>query len=358
MLQRFLPSFMHSPTSPHHIAKAFKQALEALQKGTKSDEDIQKNINKSFEAVKEIILGTPEHPPTPEAIALFIREIVDTNALQLLITNLSKFDFESRKDAVQIFVNILRRQFGKGYNLPVTDYLIRRRELVCGLVKGYEYPEIAAHCGQIIRECCEFESLHKLMLYDESFYDYFRHVQNNAFDIAADAFMTLKTLLTRHHLAALDYAEIHFDRLFAAFKNLLVSPNFFVKSQSLKLLCTFLLNRIHHPVVETFISSQDNLVMIMECLRSESGVIRVEAFHVFKIFVLHPKKAQGVHEILFRNKEKLLLYFGNFGSKRGESPTDDDSALDLMAVVKTIEELHPYEPLLAEHDLHATALRA
>ena len=39
---------------------------------------------------------------------------------------------------------------------------------------------------------------------------------------------------------------------------------------------------------------------------------RYEAFHVFKIFVANPRKPSSVLELLERNKQRLLQFFGTF----------------------------------------------
>ena len=56
----------------------------------------------------------------------------------------------------------------------------------------YEIPEIALNCGMMLRECCRYELLAKIMLQSEQFYDFFKYVEVSTFDIASDAFSTFK----------------------------------------------------------------------------------------------------------------------------------------------------------------------
>jgi len=64
---------------------------------------------------------------------------------------------------------------------------------------------------------------------------------------------------------------------------LLLSPNYVTKRQSLKLLGEILLDRTNFNVMTRYISSEDNLKMMMNLLRDKSKNIQFEAFHVFKV---------------------------------------------------------------------------
>ena len=46
----------------------------------------------------------------------------------------------------------------------------------------------------MLRECCRYEELTKLILYSESdqFYKFFEYVELSTFDIASDAFLTFR----------------------------------------------------------------------------------------------------------------------------------------------------------------------
>ena len=56
----------------------------------------------------------------------------------------------------------------------------------------YETHEIALNCGMMLRECCRYEALAKIMLYSSEFYKFFSYVEVSTFDIASDAFSTFK----------------------------------------------------------------------------------------------------------------------------------------------------------------------
>lgn len=66
----------------------------------------------------------------------------------------------------------------------------------------YENQEIALNCGLMLRECCRYEALAKIMLFSPEFYSFFDYVEVSTFDIASDAFSTFKvtTFIPKNHL--------------------------------------------------------------------------------------------------------------------------------------------------------------
>ncbi len=44
----------------------------------------------------------------------------------------------------------------------------------------------------MLRECCRYEELTKLIINSEQFYNFFNYVELSTFDIASDAFLTFR----------------------------------------------------------------------------------------------------------------------------------------------------------------------
>ena len=57
---------------------------------------------------------------------------------------------------------------------------------------SYENQDIALNCGIMLRECCRYEELTKLIINSEQFYKFFEYVEFSTFDIASDAFLTFR----------------------------------------------------------------------------------------------------------------------------------------------------------------------
>jgi calcium binding protein 39 len=59
--------------------------------------------------------------------------------------------------------------------------------------RSFENPDVALHCGMMLRECMRHEALCKLLLQDKvAFYNLFKYVELSNFDVASDAFATFK----------------------------------------------------------------------------------------------------------------------------------------------------------------------
>jgi calcium binding protein 39 len=100
-----------------------------------------------------------------------------------------------------------------------------------------------------------------------------------------------------------------------------------------------LLDRSNFNVMTKYISSAENLKLMMNLLRDKSRNIQFEAFHVFKesehfrlltfmtlmflciclfqqVFVANPNKNKPILDILTKNQERLIVFLSNFHNDR------------------------------------------
>jgi calcium binding protein 39 len=61
----------------------------------------------------------------------------------------------------------------------------------------------------MLRECCRYEELTKLIINSERFYDFFKYVEFSTFDIASDAFLTFRVLKKKNLIAKKNYKIIN-----------------------------------------------------------------------------------------------------------------------------------------------------
>ena len=74
---------------------------------------------------------------------------------------------QGKKDTVQIFNKVLRRQVGED-RMPTVDYVIRTKpEILTELCRGYELPTVAMSTGMMLRECIKHEPLAKIVLHSK-----------------------------------------------------------------------------------------------------------------------------------------------------------------------------------------------
>ncbi|KAG8585160.1 hypothetical protein GDO81_004905 [Engystomops pustulosus] len=334
-----MPLFSKSHKNPAEIVKTLKENMALLEKQDKKTEKASEEVSKSLQATKEILCGTGDKEPQTETVAQLAQELYNSGLLVSLIANLHLIDFEGKKDVSQIFNNILRRQIGT--RSPTVEYISAHQHVLFILLKGYESPQVALHCGIMLRECVRHEPLAKTILYSEQFEDFFKYVEMSTFDIASDAFATFKDLLTRHKLTVSEFLEQNYDRIFNDYEKLLHSENYVTKRQSLKLLGELLLDRHNFSIMTKYISKPENLKLMMNLLRDKSPNIQFEAFHVFKVFVANPNKTQPIVDILLKNQTKLIEFLSSFQKER----TDDEQFSDEKNyLIKQIRDLKKPSP--------------
>ncbi|OQR66420.1 calcium-binding protein 39-like [Tropilaelaps mercedesae] len=318
-----MPLFGKHNKNPVEVVKTLKDALNALDKVDRKAEKeqlpttlakalkVQEDVSKNLTVMKNALQGGNQGDSHAEMqVSQLGQEVYSSHLLLLLVQNLSKIDFEGRKDAVHIFNNVVHRQIGT--RLPTVEYLYLKPQILFLLLSGYETPDVALNCGTMLRECLRHEDLAKLVLCSDEFYNLFKYVESVSFDVATDAFATLRDLLTRHKRLVAEFLELNYERVITHYQTLLTSENYATRRQSLKLLSEILLDRANYNFMSRYISSSENLKLIMNMLKDKSRNIRIEAFHVFKVFVANPHKPKSILDILIRNREKLADFLSRF----------------------------------------------
>ncbi|KAF8030498.1 hypothetical protein BT93_E2820 [Corymbia citriodora subsp. variegata] len=301
-------------------------------------EEKMAELYKNMREMKSILYGSSEAEPVAEACAQLTREFFRENTLRLLIICLPKLNLEARKDATQVVANLQRQQVHS--RLIASDYLEANLDLMDILMAGYENTEMALHYGAMLRECIRHQVVAKYVLESQHMKKFFDYIQLPNFDIAADAAATFKELLTRHKSTVADFLSKNYDWFFEEYNSkLLESTNYITRRQAIKLLGDMLLDRSNSAVMMRYVSSRDNLRILMNLLRESSKSIQIEAFHVFKLFAANQNKPPDIINILIANRSKLLRLFADFKFDK----VDEQFEVDKAQVVKEIAALEPKE---------------
>uniref|UniRef100_A0A914WHU2 Uncharacterized protein n=1 Tax=Plectus sambesii TaxID=2011161 RepID=A0A914WHU2_9BILA len=134
-----LPLFGKSHKSPPDIVKNLKEALTALEKGDKKSEKAQEEVNRSLQAVKGVIYGHEGQEPQTEQVAQLAQETYNANVLPMLIKNLVKLDFESKKDVALFEAFHVFKVFVANPNKPkpIAEILLRNREKLVDFLTNF-----------------------------------------------------------------------------------------------------------------------------------------------------------------------------------------------------------------------------
>ncbi|KAG6371278.1 mo25 protein [Boletus reticuloceps] len=313
--------FKTKQRTPVDLVRGLRDAILKPGSGPLDNESRKKTNDeavRNLQAIKAILYGDGES--VSELIAQLAQETYSTDLLPILIQNIARFDFESRKDVVQIVNGLLRCQIGSGW--PTVDYICaRHEEVIFLLLAGYANEETALNTGMILREMLRHEQLAKILLHSEQFYMFPHYIDTASFGVSCDAFANLKEVLTRHK-----------PMFFASFMPLVVSSNHVTKRQSLKLLGEILLDDANFNIMTRHIAKEENLKTMMTLLRDKSKNVQFEAFHVFKVFVANPKKPPQIEAILRRNKEKLLTFLKDFRNDKEDELFSDEKQFLIVKI--------------------------
>ncbi|CAL5344392.1 unnamed protein product [Camellia sinensis] len=334
--QKMKGLFKSKPKTPVDLVRQTRDILIYADLNSDSRESKREEkmseLSRLIRELKVILYGNSEAEPVAEACAQLTQEFFRENTLRLLIICLPKLNLEARKDATQVVANLQRQQVQS--RLIACDYLEANIDLMDVLVSGYENTDMALHYGAMLRECIRHQSVARYVLESEHMKKFFDYIQLPNFDIAADAAATFKELLTRHKSTVAEFLSKNYDWYNS---KLLESTNYITRRQAVKLLGDILLDRSNSAVMTRYVSSRDNLRILMNLLRESSKSIQIEAFHVFKLFAANQHKPPDIVSVLVANRSKLLRLFADFKTDKEDEQFEADKA----QVVREIAGLEP-----------------
>ena len=159
-----------------------------------------------------------EFESNPENVVDLLEHMKKEDFLVTLARSIYLLPFESRKDTQAIFSYVLRFRPPQSTteDTPALAYVVDERpEVLVELCRGYAHRDSALPCGMVLREILKHESVAAIILYDQSqgnesttpfndidtqapqsgngvFWDFFRWIDEGAFEVSADAFTTFR----------------------------------------------------------------------------------------------------------------------------------------------------------------------
>ncbi|KAK4755563.1 hypothetical protein SAY87_009320 [Trapa incisa] len=330
--------FKSKPRTPVEVVRHAHELLIFIDRNqevreNKREEKIA-DLYRSIRDMKSILYGNSESEPISDACVQLTQEFFRENTLRLLIICLPKLNLEARKDATQIVANLQRQQVHS--RLIASDYIEKNFNLIDILVDGYNNTDMALHYGAMLRDCIRHQSVARYVMEVGHINKFFDYIQLPNFDIAADAAATFKELMTRHKSTVAEFLSKNYDWFFMEYNSkLLESTNYITRRQAVKLLGDIMLDRTNSTVMVRYVSSKDNLRILMNLLRESSKSIQMEAFHVFKLFAANQNKPGDIINILITNRSKLLRFLADFNSDKEDEQFEEDK----VQVIKEIASL-------------------
>jgi len=255
--------------------------------------------------------------------AELLRRVLALDLPAKMLAALSCLEFEARKDVMRFFHQILQDASG-----PVLHYVHSHQQVLQLLVAGCGKEDIALHCHMMLRSCTQQKQIVVCMLQAGFASELVKLAHHQIFDISSDAFSSLHALLLTHKSVAATYLEVHFKEFFESYSDLLRTENYATNRQALRLLGEIVLDRKYSKVMKLYIQEAQFLQVLMNLLRDNSKAIQVDAFHVFKVFAAASDKRPRVHQILIKNRDRLVKLLESLGEENnGESFLQDQRAV-------------------------------
>ncbi|KAC9287750.1 hypothetical protein E3N88_46041 [Mikania micrantha] len=336
--------FKPKPLTPvelvHHIRELLTYTCPNPDIRETKRQDKVRELVRLIHEMKIVLYGDDMSEPHEDACAKLTQEFFKEDILRLLIVHLPHLDPGSRQDITHVLANLQRQRVHGHY--VASEYLEQNTDLLDLLVPGYDDPETAISFGAILRDCIRHQVVAKYILESDHMKTFFRYQHDPNFDISSDAAATFKELLTRHKSTVAEYLDNNYDwaicsQFFMEYNVLLESSNYITRRNAIKLLGAMLLDRSNTAVMVRYVSSLENMRILMNLLRDSNKTIQLQAFHVFKLFPANQNKPQDIVNVLVANRSKLLRFLSEFTLEKA----DEQFEADKTEVMNEIASLVP-----------------
>ena len=320
-----------------------KSAEETKPKKSENEvkrDAIEKKISGHIEKMVTVLCGENGKAPDASKCEKVGGLVVQSGLMKNLIVKIADLSFESRKSVEKIFTALVHGNYGKFQ----TEFLMdpKNEDIFKFLIRSYEgSPEIALVCGEMLRLCIEKKAIAPKIVNKENLTLFFtKYLHRRNFTVQSDALSTFKLLVDSDCLTDFLTDDENFSYFFSLFhKELVLRLDEYVNvRESLKILGNMLLKRKNYKIMIKYVGEKENLKVIMTVMAHKAAVIKLEAFHVFKVFAANPHKTPPVQELLYHNRERLIAYLQNFKQETEDKQTREELDMLVKVCLKKIEE--------------------
>lgn len=275
-------------------------SLSSLSINTSQIEEIRKNIQNQFSQMNDILFVKKDDNLSIE----LINYISNSAFIFVGFSNLLNLTVEERKQFTIIFTGSISQHDNDG-KYPVADFIKRNVIIIDTLLGFYERPELAVSTGEMLRLCVKHEELADELFKSNRIDKLFSYFSAPNFDISADSFATFRFLLLNAPQAE-EYLKNNSNFIIEKLYSTLDEDNYAGCRQTLKLIGEIIIK--YQSFQDIYLQDQENLMVIMDLMTSKYHNISMEAFHVFKLFVVNENKTEPILKILRANADKLIPY--------------------------------------------------
>ncbi|KAK4279122.1 hypothetical protein QN277_016875 [Acacia crassicarpa] len=329
--------FKHKPRSPTDLVRHARELLVFVQTNNEARESKREEklveLGKTILEIRTLLFGNGSVEPNPDACSQITQEFFKEDTFRLLVIALPKLDLAGRLHSKHVIANLQTQRVNS--QLIASQYLEKNLDLLDILIPGYEDGDMALTYGPIAKECLRHQCVARYVLESDHMKKFFGYIQTPNFEIATDAFVTFRELLTRHKSTVAEFLSKNFDLFFQEYNaQLLESSSYITRRQGIKLLADMLLDRSNSAVMVRYVSSVGNLRILMNLLKEANKSIQLESFHAFKLFVANQNKPPEIVAILVTNKTKLLRLLASIEKEDEQFQADKGQIINEIAALE------------------------
>jgi len=201
---------------PHQVCLSLAQILEenpVVRSGKIGNEHIELKVRKFVQEIYDFLAHA--HGGDPE-IELVLGCLAEHKVLNQLVSLMQEFEFEGRKEIVDLYAACVEK-----HTPEFVTYMKGNIELLRHLPNGYAWPDIALNLGLIFRQLLKFEPVAETILRERLYVPLIQHVRNSSYDLASDAWLSLKECILNHKRIAAAHIDEHFEFFFHLYNDLL-----------------------------------------------------------------------------------------------------------------------------------------
>jgi calcium binding protein 39 len=235
-----------------------------------------------------------------------VTDISKSDFIPLAFDALRSLPIEQRKQFTNIFTGSIALQVGT--SSPVAAWVQAHPDWIDRLLGFYDTADLAVYAGEMLRICIKHEALARLLQAPARLDRLVSHFTESHFDVSADSFATFRELIFNAPHARVylrdNYRSV-VDRLHATLTEGTYTPS----RQTLKLIGEMIMS--FDDFQDAYLTDEKNLIIVMKLMVSTYRNISMEAFHIFKLFVVREGKPEPILKILRKNYEKLVNFLGD-----------------------------------------------
>ncbi len=346
---------------PAEIVKKLSKHLETLTKAPSSRqvEHAHASIIQTLQDLKALLVGSDGKSTStskrkkrkiearPEDRQIIAEHVVNMNVFIVLITQMHKMPFETKKDIAFLF------NFLFHHEKIFQEYVLGNPSIIWTIVSGYrpENKAVSMACGKMLEECIKNSKVCHLILTSNELWRFLdTYIVLKDFETQSSAFDVLKGLMTLHPSVSAEFFEQRYEKFFSSFNDLLRSDEYVVRRHATKVMCRTLTIPEHFDTMMRYVSSKSHLKIWMNLLRDDSDQVQLDAFHVFKLFVANPQMPKDVDHTLTTNGKRLISFLNRFHDK--SHSVDEDFFAEKSMIIDHIKKMSssPFGDLTGLHN--------